>query len=47
MHQHTRQQRLAQGLGVQGSEALVEDEAGGALPQGAGDRESAALHPLG
>src|SRR2546422_6913783 len=36
-------QRLAQGRGVEGSEALGEDETGGAVQQGAGGIELAAL----
>jgi hypothetical protein len=40
--QHARQ-HLAQGLGVEGGEAFVEDEAGGALQYDAGDVEAATL----
>src|SRR5262249_17530101 len=36
-------QRLVQGLGVEGSEALVEDETVGTVEQGAGNIEPAAL----
>jgi hypothetical protein len=40
--QHARQ-HLAQGLGVEGDEAFVEDEAGGTLQYDAGNVEAATL----